>query len=1085
MTQVVVTLTTAGANTFISPVPVLDKVECWGASGGSGGATATAASTGGGSGAGEYAAETNVLVDTGVNLAPVVGGGGTAGAGTVGAVAGAATANTVFTGKLVTVTAHPGLPGTCSNSNGAAGTRGTGSTNSIHFDGGDGAPGVSSGHGGGGGGSAGETGAGGSSSSATGGTAGTGTIPGAAGANGASAANTAGNPGTAPGGGAGGAKGGAVRTGGAGANGKIVITYTPAAPAASYIEQSGYRPRWAPKLQRRGEIFQPFASGPNTAQATASFSASSSLTATAFTNPQLAFDTAQPGNHPRWAARPRRGQFFSPAIPQGNQGVQAPFNVEQPGSHPRWAARPFRGRVFQPVNVVDLGTASFSASSSLTVTGFVNPQFTGLTRQSGNRPRWMAKIRRGAVFQPVAVYDLGTASFSAASSMTTTAFVNPQLAHRTSPPGNRPRWAARPFRGRVFQPVAIYDIAAVAFSAASSLTATAFVSPQFAYPPRTHRPPQSAFGQLLRRGRTFAPTPPSSQPATASFTAASSMTASATVISIPVQVVRVRRPSTPSLPTRRGRIFQPAAIYDLGTASFSAASSLTATAFVNPQLAFPSRPRHPLPPPVPLKRSKIFFVSSVTSLLSSASLSASSSMTVTATTITTQLPLAPRIRRVPNYTGRLRRGAYFFSSFKGTQAGSGLLSAASSMTVNAGVAPPYIPMLPRLRHAGTIAGLRARKGRSLFVPVTIIPPTTAAFSATATLTATATAVTFAAVSLSASGTMTVLATGGRPISVFILPPAGAGAAGLLLTPVFETAHGAPVRNPLPPAGASGGGQPASLSLGVTISCAPGSGSAGVLPATISSALPRPPQPVLPTWQRDVQGWALQQEKQRHVQALWQFGELAVFALMWHLEDFQAGLVTRCQRCFSTSTGSDEDQISAAYGQGNQYLCPDCFNTTFEGGYRAIIVRPGIFGDVDKDQRRDKRGIVNTGELAVESTPDFRARTGDYCFRSTGDRYHLRVPRRTTLRTGFASPWQAAAAIDYNHSRATIEDPTAVAYIIPPTAAQLAEVLSTYTRVPTDFSWFETIRSPLIPGESVPPAARGARQPDTRIPPEPS
>jgi hypothetical protein len=254
---------------------------------------------------------------------------------------------------------------------------------------------------------------------------------------------------------------------------------------------------------------------------------------------------------------------------------------------------------------------------------------------------------------------------------------------------------------------------------------------------------------------------------------------------------------------------------------------------------------------------------------------------------------------------------------------------------------------------------------------------------------------------------------------------------------------------------------------------------------IGKTQPLPPPRLQPTWQRDVQHFAISQERQRHVQALWQYGELCVFALMWTTLDFQAGLVGRCQRCFSPSAASVEQQISAAYGQGNQYKCPDCFGTQFEGGFRALIVRPAIFTDMDKNQAKTAKGVMNTGQLSIESTPDFRVRPGDYCFRQTGDRFYLRVPRRVTLRTGFGSAYQGAQAIDYNVLQASLEETTSVAYSIPPAADALADMLGVYTRLPADFSWFETIRAPLIPVEQPPLAAAGKLQGDSVLPPPPS
>jgi hypothetical protein len=288
----------------------------------------------------------------------------------------------------------------------------------------------------------------------------------------------------------------------------------------------------------------------------------------------------------------------------------------------------------------------------------------------------------------------------------------------------------------------------------------------------------------------------------------------------------------------------------------------------------------------------------------------------------------------------------------------------------------------------------------------------------------------------------------------------------------------------------------------------GASSLACSPSLAALALTRPglpfplrPKGQQPTWQRDVQRFAVVQERQRHAQALWQYGELAVFALMWRPEDIGAGLARRCTRCYTPAevisglppgtlpppgwpTAAVEAQISSAYGQGNQFRCTLCYGTQVIAagtvpvpGVRALIVRPAILTDTDQNQQRSAKGVVNTGQVAVQSTPDFRVNTLDYFFRADGRRYQLAVPARTTLRTGFGSPWQEAASISYNLASAALEDPKAsVAYVIPPAAAQLEQVLGTYTRIPADYAWFEQVNGPLIPGEEPSPSSYGFQQP---------
>lgn len=189
----------------------------------------------------------------------------------------------------------------------------------------------------------------------------------------------------------------------------------------------------------------------------------------------------------------------------------------------------------------------------------------------------------------------------------------------------------------------------------------------------------------------------------------------------------------------------------------------------------------------------------------------------------------------------------------------------------------------------------------------------------------------------------------------------------------------------------------------------------------------------------------------------------MFCLMWSVEDYQAGRVRRCPRCWSRDDADYVEQaIAETYKQAEEAKCPQCYGTTFEGGYRAQIIRPAIFSDTDEDQQKQARGVMNPQDLSVESTTDFRVRSGDYVFRATGDRYQLRVPNRVTLRTGFAVPHQSSMAVGYNHARANQEDRTSVAYLIPPTPDSLADLLTQASRAPIDFSAYETIRADLIP-----------------------
>jgi hypothetical protein len=233
----------------------------------------------------------------------------------------------------------------------------------------------------------------------------------------------------------------------------------------------------------------------------------------------------------------------------------------------------------------------------------------------------------------------------------------------------------------------------------------------------------------------------------------------------------------------------------------------------------------------------------------------------------------------------------------------------------------------------------------------------------------------------------------------------------------------------------------------------------------------PPAPVAPGTQpyqlRQRQDWAIQQERQRHNEALYTLGEYAVFYLMWSLLDFQAGLVAQCTRCYGSS-GSTTDRIGQVYSQPSINRCPDCFGTSFEGGFRARIARPSLWSDADEDEKPQRRGTTHPSTASVESTWDFRMRQGDYILRSDGSRWRLpTAPRRVQLRTGYEHPTQALNAITDAQIQARLEEPESVAYSLSPTdKPSLHALLSQTTYFPQDFSAFEIIRGPLIPTDGV-------------------
>lgn len=233
--------------------------------------------------------------------------------------------------------------------------------------------------------------------------------------------------------------------------------------------------------------------------------------------------------------------------------------------------------------------------------------------------------------------------------------------------------------------------------------------------------------------------------------------------------------------------------------------------------------------------------------------------------------------------------------------------------------------------------------------------------------------------------------------------------------------------------------------------------------------PNPPATEQPNrfYVRDTQTWAVDQERYRHDQALYTVGEYSIFYLMWSQLDLLAGLVERCARCYGTD-GTIPNRKADVYNQPSNNRCPDCFGTTYEGGYRARIVRPALWADNDEDEKLDRRGVVHPESVSVESTWDFRMRGGDYIIRADGSRWRLpAAPRRTTLRSGYDHPAQHDASITYARMQARLEEPGTVAYLLDPTnKIGIHTMLTAKSDFPRSFSDFEVIRAPLIPPDGV-------------------
>lgn len=208
---------------------------------------------------------------------------------------------------------------------------------------------------------------------------------------------------------------------------------------------------------------------------------------------------------------------------------------------------------------------------------------------------------------------------------------------------------------------------------------------------------------------------------------------------------------------------------------------------------------------------------------------------------------------------------------------------------------------------------------------------------------------------------------------------------------------------------------------------------------------------------DRQDYAIEQERQRHNDALYAFGEYAIFVLLWDIADLEAGRVGRCLLCYLS-----KGKVAEVYQQSSDSLCEECYGTTFEGGFKAILVRPSLWDLNEVVEKPAARGKVLDQTVSVQTTHDFRLRTGDYIIRGDGVRYRMRTSSTQRLRTGFAVAEHGDSGLAFNYGSVNREDLSSVVYKIPPSAETVRTRLDVlHAHYPLNFSDLEVIRGPLL------------------------
>lgn len=214
-------------------------------------------------------------------------------------------------------------------------------------------------------------------------------------------------------------------------------------------------------------------------------------------------------------------------------------------------------------------------------------------------------------------------------------------------------------------------------------------------------------------------------------------------------------------------------------------------------------------------------------------------------------------------------------------------------------------------------------------------------------------------------------------------------------------------------------------------------------------------PTYPLWMPDPQAYAIEQERYRHDEAMALYGEYAMFVLLWNINDFNANLVDRCSTCYITY-----GKIADTYGQASKERCDTCYGTTFEGGYRAKIVRHSIWDVNEEYEREHSKGEITLAKASVQSVSDFRLRTGDFILRGDGTRWRADTLGTHHLRTGFDMPTSTDNPVGYNFTEVVREVDNSVAYMIEPADLSVLDV--PFQRYPQDWTALEDIVGYLTP-----------------------
>jgi len=172
-------------------------------------------------------------------------------------------------------------------------------------------------------------------------------------------------------------------------------------------------------------------------------------------------------------------------------------------------------------------------------------------------------------------------------------------------------------------------------------------------------------------------------------------------------------------------------------------------------------------------------------------------------------------------------------------------------------------------------------------------------------------------------------------------------------------------------------------------------------------------PLLVVKQREI--WAEIDQQRFHNEALQWFGEQVIVRQLWRAEDAALGLVGYCQECQdspnpSIPNTSIQQRVSNVYRQTGNSWCPNCYGTTFNGGFKPTCYHLYMLA-ADTPQNRQN---LTTGQFWKDNPsvqfgwyPEIRV--GDIVIRvtswngdnptATGDRFIVSTVNVQTVRTG--------------------------------------------------------------------------------------